>query len=1101
MPALLRLNASAGSGKTYALTRRFLDLLRGASGAGASRGCALICPDRAYTLQEILAATFTNKAASEMKRRLVLALKEEALFQREGWGREAAGRLELILRHYGALNIRTIDSLLSTLARLSALELRLPPDFPLSFEPEEYFTPLYDALMDDLARPEEPQAQFLAVGAQRLAFSLENACRALAAAGKNQSFSSGRQLRESLLELLLRLIKGESLPHADFAALLADLRDLDSALNKAALGLLAAIRKENLEASSLYLKFLRACAAVSPYQTPPEGAQSHKDNLDDCLNKASRGKAGPEALRDFAAFRNAFEAFSQGQLVLLPALRLSPLAELAQELFARLEDSARNGGPVPLARIPCLVRRMLGEGAGAPDALCRLGARLTHLLLDEFQDTSQEQWEALRPLAVECLAGRGSLTYAGDPKQAIYSWRGGEIRLFDQVVLEPELTAIAGPAHSRQLQENWRSQPAIVQHNNAFFSLLSDPEIARQTMAAMLPRHTPPGDLDQAAADCARIFSNARQNLPPGLEEQAKNEGRAGGLVRLYSVSGAGTAAVEQAVRRRLERLFKTELFPARPYSDVAVLTRSGQEATLLASWIAAWNLPVITENSFLLRDHPLVIRLAALLAFLDYPQDDPAFWNFISGPEIFVRRSGLDPQELTDWLARVTAVKPATRPPLFLLFQRDFPRAWEIWLAPFQARAGLMSAYDLLAEAMRRFDPASLAPDQLPFLRRFLEIAHLAEQEGHSSPAAFLAFWETAGGREKLPLPENMNAIRVMTIHKAKGLEFPVVVLPFQHRGRRGEGEIRVALWKGGEILTGAGRHLPEAYYAARITEELERLNLLYVAWTRPAEELHAFITRPDSLAGSLPLAQGLAILLERYAQIFGETLCRRETLDAAKAGETPLPASAAAGGESFPDLGAIPGPEEAPPRRPAAPFPAEASWRPMDWLPRLKIYRSPLAEDVFTPARRGILAHLCLENLLPVGSDPGQDVRRAVRLGLRLFPFALENPAEAARDMRACMDWFAALPQAFSWLSRGRREQSILDEKGALHRVDLLTEDPQGTLLAVDYKTGHAPEEYPLYHAQVRRYMHLLGRAGSLPARGVLVFLDERRLEEVLP
>jgi ATP-dependent exoDNAse (exonuclease V) beta subunit len=403
------------------------------------------------------------------------------------------------------------------------------------------------------------------------------------------------------------------------------------------------------------------------------------------------------------------------------------------------------------------------------------------------------------------------------------------------------------------------------------------------------------------------------------------------------------------------------------------------------------------------------------------------------------------------------------------------------------------MSAYDTLAEVIRRFDPASGAPDRLPFLRRFLEIAHLAEQEGHSSPAAFLAFWETAAEKEKLPLPESMNAIRVMTVHKAKGLEFPVVVLPFQHRGRRGDAEICAASWKDGEILTHSGAHLPEEYYAARIAEELERLNLLYVAWTRPVEELHAFLTRPASLPESLPLARGLAVLAERYAEAFGETRCQWENLETS--GEE----------EEILSLSGRVGPEE--PSPPPAPLPADSSWRPMDWLPRLKIYRSSLAETVFTPARRGILAHLCLENLLLTRPHDDavreKDVLRAVRMGLRLFPFPLKDPAGAAEDMRACLNWFAALPQSALWLANGRREQSLMDEQGALHRVDLLAEEPgsPGSLRALDYKTGHAPEEHPGYHAQVRRYMALLGRAQSRPVRGTLIFLDERRLEEVLP
>ncbi|MDL2266655.1 UvrD-helicase domain-containing protein [Desulfovibrio sp. OttesenSCG-928-G15] len=194
-----QINASAGSGKTYTLTRRFLALLEKASPVPSTGGCALHNSSAGYSLAEILAATFTNKAAAEMKNRVVRSLKEEALRERAALYREQevppyhteqpdaqdaqpthparpraataeTGRtapqyrlgnaerwVEQVLRHYSSLNIRTIDSLLATLVRLSALQLGLPPDFEPSFDPAEYFTPLYDALMEELA-PAEPVA-------------------------------------------------------------------------------------------------------------------------------------------------------------------------------------------------------------------------------------------------------------------------------------------------------------------------------------------------------------------------------------------------------------------------------------------------------------------------------------------------------------------------------------------------------------------------------------------------------------------------------------------------------------------------------------------------------------------------------------------------------------------------------------------------------------------------------------------------------------------------------------------------------------------------------------------------------------------------------
>ncbi|MDR3043588.1 MAG: UvrD-helicase domain-containing protein, partial [Desulfovibrio sp.] len=155
-PTLTQIKASAGSGKTYTLTRRFLSLLAGARDEDG-RACALAV-EGGHCWPDILAVTFTNKAASEMKERVIRLLKEHALADPAKAGKDggdgawpparAARWVDIILRRYGALNIRTIDSLLTMLVRLAALELSLPPDFEPSFSPDEYFEPLYDLILD-----------------------------------------------------------------------------------------------------------------------------------------------------------------------------------------------------------------------------------------------------------------------------------------------------------------------------------------------------------------------------------------------------------------------------------------------------------------------------------------------------------------------------------------------------------------------------------------------------------------------------------------------------------------------------------------------------------------------------------------------------------------------------------------------------------------------------------------------------------------------------------------------------------------------------------------------------------------------------------------
>lgn len=1187
---ITQVSASAGSGKTYSLTRRFLSLLLEASPAEKRDG------EQARELEEILAATFTNKAAAEMRDRVLSSLKQSALEERAaGMDRPAAPRnaqawVERILRHYGSLNIRTIDSLLASLVRLSALELGLPPDFEPCFDTGEYFTPQYDALMEDLAVDEAELLRLAGRGhevsstsgkagtalssqgkdasagdsfmqkdvppvddprtqpppptehAAVLRAALFQACRSLLFVGNAKGFSLRSRLHDKVLELVKRLLEGKDLPLMDAPALHARLRGLNEEAASACRALADIIRDEGLSCNAHLRVFLEGCAQGSPYQPLPSSVYADKPDLDACLNKASKGAASEAAHAAHIRMREAVAEFSANRPSLVDALQIAPLIPLAHEVYRRIQSEDSDKRLVPADRLPLLAGTVLSGAFGVSDALCRLGCRLSHLLLDEFQDTSRTQWAALLPLAVESLSTGGSLAYVGDVKQAIYGWRGGDARLFEAVLEEPEILAVAPDPVRQNLPCNWRSHPAIVAHNNAFFSLLGEPAVAEAVLAAMLSPKTPETYRLQAAREAAHIFSQVKQDMPP--QKNWQNDPKyPHAMVRLYTAETRRTEDVAALVRKRLRKLFVEELLPVWKPGDIAVLVRSAKEGGLAADWLTQWGIPVVTENSFLLADHPLVRRLTSFLSFLDYPEDDLAFWEFVSGPECFGAASGLPRGDLFRWLARVTREQGGKRPPLYQLFRSAFPGAWQRWIAPFLSEAGLMSAYDTLMEIIKRYELEKRMPGQSAFLRRLLEVAHLAETRGHSSLAAFLAFWRDNQGDEKLPLPENMDAVRIMTIHKAKGLEFPVVVLPFQHRGKRRDPELVLTRRLGLDLLARADSGLPDHYYPACIMDELERLALLYVAWTRPVYALHAFVTRP--LGKPTPLARGLEALLRAYRENAPENLCQWENLreeaepeehipprsaslpqtipeEARPATRDGLPAASAADSDIALPSGMA---EDAPSQdisssvaRQGSPLPAYGATQEkkgdgslMSWLPRLKIFRSSLDDKGFTPEKRGSLAHLCLEHLhLTPDRDTALEARRAVQRAMRLFPLPLDHPEDIAEEMLACVSWFASLPEAPGWLKYGRREQGILDDKGNLHRVDLLVDEATGApqpaeseagLWAIDYKTGRCPCENTRqeHRRQVRRYMGLLAQTTSRPVRGLLVYLDERRLEPV--
>ena len=1043
---LRRIRASAGSGKTYELVSRFLALLAASCqdipvSAACTTGQGIPSVQR-YAWQEILAITFTNQAAAELKERIVGRLKAIALGLRAKQAQEdapltpllAAAWIEVLLRRFSLLNVRTIDSLLHQIVRMAALELDLPPDFEPVFNEEESLLPLWENLME-LSRTNQDVRRLLEKACQELIYNPHTF----------KGFLAGKTLRENTLHLAMTLSL-DTFPHlADAQNVIKELSGMSEAVRRHAAELQALCTREGLALSKYAAKALQDCLTLADSAAAPSSKLLSYACLDDWLLKASKGKASPQANDCHIQLTEAVAALAGRGSILRSGLRTAPLARLAIVLAEALPDELRREGRIPQRLMPIYARRTLCSEYGVPMTLCRMGTRLSHLLIDEFQDTSREQWDALRPLALEALAHGGTLTFVGDVKQAIYGWRGGDALLFDEVVEDPQLYALGGLTE-KHLPVNRRSLETIVRYNNAVFSKLETPETARTILQSLLPAETPESVLDQETRLLARAFT--------GTEQQVS--GQAGGLVRIDDLYADTAGELNETIHKALaDRI--NEIAARRPCGDIAILVRTTDEANLVAGWLLAEHFPVVTENSFRLAEHPLISELVALLTFLDTPDDNNTFWQLASA-SFLAPPNAPGFEQLQDWLASVSMEKS----PLWHLFQRDFPEAWNAGLAPLFQQAGLLGVYDTVSEALHHFDVWQRFPAVATFASRFLEILHQAENRGMASAPVFLDYWRDHGKDEKAPMPAQLDAIRIMTMHKSKGLQFPVVLVPWLNLAPQVSSTPRPYDLGDGSILFApltAAWGTP--YYTALGASAREELHLLYVAWTRPQEELHAFITSTRRTAASTEALQRLLADLPRTAGTPHKTASR-------------------------PEVSAMPHTDTAAPH--AGPGATQEHW-----LPELKIFRNPL--EIFTeediPRHRGTLVHRCLERL-HLCDNAENSLSRAVTLGMRDFPAPIPHPEQTAAELTEMLRWILSLPEAAHWLQHGTTECSILDEQGRLFRADLVVNDGYSVTI-VDYKTG---ERSASHETQLKNYMRLFGSAQPLPVNGVLVYLDLRRV-----
>ncbi|MBU1002885.1 MAG: UvrD-helicase domain-containing protein [Proteobacteria bacterium] len=1067
---LEQVKASAGSGKTYALTARFLELLLGSSADTLPAVCGQATAE-GYGWPEILAVTFTNKAAAEMKERVIGSLKDRALGKIDGPAagcppETAALWLERILKHYHQLNIRTIDSLLTLIMRIFALEVGVAPDFEMVFDPAE----LFDEAFDRVAGRAETQD-----GEEREL--LETALSTMLRLENRPGFMPGSGFRTRLLELLRFRLTDRSAYVTDPVRLHQAITPLREDFLRAAKAMPLVL--DGLNVKKHFLNFLDKCLAHGEFDPVPTSTMIEKGSFVECVNKASQGAVGTSQEQAYAELQQTHETYQRGRRLLESARNWSGFIRLADLVTADLARVMRERNVLLSAVCPGIACDLLGGEFGVPDAFCRMGARLRFMLVDEFQDTSRDQWGAMSPLAEECLSKGGGAFLVGDVKQAIYGWRGGDARLFDEVMTQPSLTAMT-EVHSSTLPRNWRSRPEIIQFNNALFAPLGDEDTAFAVAEAMLGE-APEAAMLELAEAIASAFAGATQQVPAKAYETP-------GYVRLTRVEAETKDELQEAVRLEMQALFE-DLSNRRRAADMAVLVRSNSEAALVAGWLIDWGVPVITENSLRLAEHPLVRQLTALLRFLDYPLDDLALWEFLSGEEIFLGRAGLAKNILTDWLAG------RERGSLYPQFQKDFPEAAARFVSRYVKKAGFMTPYDVVTEAVADFRLLERHPRDAAFVRRFMEVVHAAEQAGRQSIAAFLEYWDLSGGEEKVPLPETVDAVRVMTMHQSKGLEFPVVIVPFHH-WRFSAGEAPVPFeFQGMQLLAPPCREMGHTYWELASRTLLEQLNLLYVAWTRPEEELYALLTG-SSRTKSRPFVKALGILLED--RLFEQ----RGANSVHEHGQRPDSASPAT-----PTLAPDQAPYDA--ETLATPFEDEPE-APMSWLPRLKIHRHFAlgasldtllgGGPVFDARVRGTLIHDALDRLGSPGiSDTHLAARAAISAHADLLPPGDEAREAIAAEVQGILDWAVELPEFQGWVQRGLPECPILDAEGNEHRPDLLVLDPEETIV-VEYKTG-SPD--PAHKDQVRRYMALLAAMDRVaPAmRAVIVYLDQRTLTEVQP
>ncbi|MEI9479729.1 MAG: 3'-5' exonuclease, partial [Deltaproteobacteria bacterium] len=470
------------------------------------------------------------------------------------------------------------------------------------------------------------------------------------------------------------------------------------------------------------------------------------------------------------------------------------------------------------------INKKLGEYLKAdivPDIYFRIGEAVLHYLIDEFQDTSPIQWQNLFPLIDNSLAQGGSLFVVGDTKQAIYGFRDADYTIMKSFELRNPFPS------SRQdvleLGTNYRSLPKILEFNEKVFK-----EVA------------------PSLENYAGVVE--RSGLSQYTQNPRKGESGTGYVPGYVEVEILDRDDEDPPERKKVQDIIEELKGRGYRYRDIAILTAKNERVVKVTTWLNEKDIPFISYSSLDIRRRKITGEVISLLRFLDSPPDDLSFAAFILG-DILAGTLARSHPAIRAGSLRQFLFNNRGNTPLYKMFQKEFGGLWEMYFSGLFKSAGYLPLYDLVTEIFSVFRVFEEMEGEEATLAKILEAIKDFEGEGTNSLRDFLgsaAVEETTGKEWNIDVPKGVDAVQVMTVHKAKGLGFPVVIVLLYGERNRGFDFVvhkergQACLLKLSKDIAGCDPLFETLYHEEEVNEKVDRLNGLYVEFTRAKEELY---------------------------------------------------------------------------------------------------------------------------------------------------------------------------------------------------------------------------------------------------------------------
>lgn len=1082
--------ASAGSGKTFLLVGEYLRML--------------FANPRSY--KNILAVTFTNKATAEMKERI---LKELAYLASGGKSKypelietyksdqlisDKAGRiLKLILHDYSRFSVMTIDSFFQRVIRSFAREIRLNASFKTEIDNKQ---PLEDAV--DLLFQEIDTNVLLK--SWMVQFLEENLEEGRSWDFKKELLKFGKEVEKEVFKANEQEFLDSLSSKEHLTAYIAEIKEMVSQIEerlvlngKKGLEVIAAhgLNYDDLKGSKNSFANLFNKLINKNFDPPTKTALEARDQLENWYKKSdSQQRIGQiEEL-----YANGLNQLLKETIEVLnkESVRLNSAKAILKNIYPfgllgnialKIKEVLNENNTILLSDSGRMIGNII-EGNDTPFIYEKVGMIYRHFMLDEFQDTSRQQWTNFKPLLENALGSGYSSLVVGDVKQSIYRWRNGDWNLLEHQVASDLAHQIT---RELTLQHNWRSKKNIVDFNNTLFWQASE------ALNTRFAEESASVDLPEMQGVILKAYG--------GHYQICSQSGDASGMVQIAFADMDGSKLKSdfqsKALNMLIEQLEMAQLSGVKP-EEMSILVRENAEAELIARafWERKKNSPqpgciydVITSDTLKVGQSRVVKFVVNLLQFL-------------VGKEKARMRAEVLYTYYIELLPVLLPAEPSTSYNLYQLFDSNepLPELFMEWLdedpnSDFHSGRLALPLYELAVAICSHFRLGEILGEKV-YLQTFLDyLLDFGKENGGGVPG-FLAWWEATGSSKTLNLPSIPNFIRISSIHQSKGLEYPTVFIPFCNwetglNLRKPTylwalpvdepfNHLKMVLLKCDNDLKQSGFY--QEYYQELLFCMMDNLNLLYVSMTRAIQNLFVIMPWKEGLRQFSTVAELFQQILENPR--FPDSIEKEKYIDFASHWDPVV--------KKF-ELGSLQSASE----RNSAPY-QEVVNSPLYFNyddNRLKIRKH--SKDYFhltgnhrsERINKGTIMHQIFEQII-VKSDVRPAVHRVVSSGLisKMEGEEFSLKIEALLQESPFSDWFSG-----NW--RVLNEREILRVGATRHRPDRIM--LQGTqAVVVDYKTG---EKSAKDLKQVQGYLDDMQKMGYETVFGFIWYLHNNEVVAV--